>query len=660
MDQNAKAQAVERIKEAQNVLITVSTDPSIDQLSAAIGLTLLLNKLDKRATAVFSGEIPSTLEFLRPEDTIEQTTDSLRDFIVSLDKAKADKLRYKVEDEVVRIFITPYKTKLTEEDLIFSQGDFNVDVVLALGIDNREHIDQAIMAHGRILHDATVVSVMAGEATSDVGSINWQDPNASSLCEMLMSISESLKSGTIDNQIATAFLTGIVAMTDRFKNEKTTPKVMTMSAQLMAAGANQQLIAAELTPPEPEEPEEVPEDQLTEPSDDDDESQQEEGVITLHHDEEPTQEEPAVPLEEVEDDRVHIDDEGEFSNVDQLREVVEQVQQNKHATSTHEKRIEPLPESDAPDSVTVDEVLSPDAPTTENTDAVEPQTPETTTDSQPPIPGQEIQPSTDTSDDTEISLPSPVEQVDYPPITGQQAAYLENAPTDANQQDEFVMQTDEELPSIEPAKEGSYSKFLKDKPTIDKPLNATNDTNAAEMADDPLASIPQAGPVAENYDDSPLLSTQHDAESPRATEVPSTEDTRLSDDGETGTKPNIPLGPNVSQDNTLSEIEANVENFENQVNEVAGASEEDARQAVMEAISQAGPSEYEPPQQNIGAQFVPLDSEVPPSDGGQSQPAPEQEPTDPPPSVPPPIMPPQFPIPGAEVYEPSNEPPQPR
>ncbi len=184
---------------------------------------------------------------------IEKNTDSLRDFIISLDKAKADKLRYKVEDEMVKIFITPYRTSLSDKDLEFSQGDFNVDVIIALGVVSREELDQAIVSHGRILHDATVVSVIAGDRLSNLGSINWQDATASSLCEMLVSISEAFGNGLLDNQIATAFLTGIVAETERFKNEKTSPKVLTMSAQLVAAGANQQLVATELeTPPEPD------------------------------------------------------------------------------------------------------------------------------------------------------------------------------------------------------------------------------------------------------------------------------------------------------------------------------------------------------------------------------------------------------------------------
>jgi hypothetical protein len=246
MDGNAKQLLSERIKNATNILVTVSRDPSVDELSAALALTLMLNKMDKHATAVFSGAIPPAIEFLQPEKTFEGTVDSLRDFIIALDKEKADRLRYKVEDDVVRIFITPYRTVISEKDLQFSQGDFNVELIVALGVEKREDLDNAITAHGRILHDATVVTVNAGTQKSELGSIDWTDGAAGSLCEMLMSLSESLQPGILDQQISTALLTGIVAATDRFSNSRTSPKVMTMAAQLMAAGANQQLIATKL------------------------------------------------------------------------------------------------------------------------------------------------------------------------------------------------------------------------------------------------------------------------------------------------------------------------------------------------------------------------------------------------------------------------------
>ena len=241
-----KQQISERIKEVSNILITVSKNPSVDELSAALGLTLMLNKLEKHATAVFSGTIPPAIEFLEPGKTLENNVDSLRDFIIAIDKEKADRLRYKVEGDVVRIFITPYRTNISQEDLEFTHGDFNVELVLALGVENQDVLDEAIAAHGKILHDATVATINAQNKTSTLGSIDWRDEKASSLSEMLVSLGESLKNGLLDEQIATALLTGVVAATNRFSNNQTSSKSMTIAAQLMAAGANQQLIAAKL------------------------------------------------------------------------------------------------------------------------------------------------------------------------------------------------------------------------------------------------------------------------------------------------------------------------------------------------------------------------------------------------------------------------------
>src|SRR5262245_14194810 len=214
-----RQQVLQQIKSGTNVLLTVSENPNVDQLTAAIGMTLLLNKLGKHATAVFSGQVPPAMQFLEPEKTLEKNTDSLRDFIIALDKSKADKLRYKIEDKFVKIFITPYHTSLSERDLQFSQGEFNVDVVLALGVKKREDLDKAIFEHGRIFHDAAVISVnnMPG---ADIGSINWVQASASGLSEMMVGLIEDLKTEQqpklVDEQIATCFLTGIVAQTERF------------------------------------------------------------------------------------------------------------------------------------------------------------------------------------------------------------------------------------------------------------------------------------------------------------------------------------------------------------------------------------------------------------------------------------------------------------
>lgn len=307
--ENPKNQIVERVKEANNVLVTVSADPSVDQLAAAIGLTLLLNKLGKHATAVYSGRTPSTIEFLQPEETLEKNTDSLRDFIIALDKSKADKLRYKVEDKLVKIFITPYRTSIGQEDLEFSQGDFNVDIVVGLGVKVREDLDEAIAGHGRILHDATVATINTTEA-GNLGTLNWVDNQASSLCEMVTAMADLVKTGLFDEQISTALLTGIVAETDRFSNAKTTSNTMNASAKLMAAGANQQLIATKLQ--EPEKPEESEQPDEPEPEQNDEKPSQEngnsDGALLIDHEELPEPQEDDGEQEQSEQPELKLDE----------------------------------------------------------------------------------------------------------------------------------------------------------------------------------------------------------------------------------------------------------------------------------------------------------------------------------------------------------------
>lgn len=397
---NQLSEIVEQLKEANNVLVTVSSSPSVDQLAACIGLTIALNRQDKHATAVFSGDVPSTIDFLEPEKTLEKDTNSLRDFIIALDKAKADKLRYKVEDSVVKIFITPYKTSISEEDLEFSQGDFNVDAVVAIGVHDRNELDAAIVAHGRILHDATIISLNINEG-AELGSIYWLEKSASSLSEMAADLVQELDDKLIDSQIATAFLTGIVAETDRFRNEKASPHTMSIAGILMAAGASTQLVSSKLEQPvetsieheEDEVSDTLPE--VAKPNDD--------GFIQIDH-----------------DDDIHIDESGNLAKVtDILQEEEEKTQEQAQASTPAQ------PEAPIPDVV-------PPAP--------EPQAPELNGPSlvyEPPTFGGQLTANTEKVDQQYISNPDPL-TTPPPPPQGPTLSHVEPVSTDS---DEFSNQT---------------------------------------------------------------------------------------------------------------------------------------------------------------------------------------------------------------------------
>jgi hypothetical protein len=240
---------VQAIEKAENVLVALSKNPTVDEMTAALALDLVLDKTKRHSTAIFSGVIPDALKFLDAEKNFSSDTDSLQDFIIALNKEKADHLRYKIEGDYVKVFITPYRQAITEKDLEFSHGDYNIDLVIALNVATEGDLDGALAGHGRILHDAAVVELTTGVG-GNLGGVVWMDKLASSVCEMVGILANRLKGSgesLVDPAIATALLTGIVAETDRFSNEKTNPDTMLLAAKLMEAGADQKLIAANVT-----------------------------------------------------------------------------------------------------------------------------------------------------------------------------------------------------------------------------------------------------------------------------------------------------------------------------------------------------------------------------------------------------------------------------
>ena len=247
-NESPEKQLLSKIKSVNNILITVSRNPNVDQLTAALGLSIALNKLGKRSVAVFSGKIPPAIRFLQPEKTFENNADSLRDFIISLDKDKADRLKVRPDGDFVKVYITPYRTKISKGDLKFEEGDFNIELIIAIGVGNRDELDSSIASHGKIFHNAVTATLNLEQTHDILGMISWQDNKYGCYAQMCYELIDELDNDgkLIDESIATALLTGVVSATDQFRNKVTSPAIMTLSANLMSRGADQQLVTSEL------------------------------------------------------------------------------------------------------------------------------------------------------------------------------------------------------------------------------------------------------------------------------------------------------------------------------------------------------------------------------------------------------------------------------
>ena len=242
---NITNRVVDKIKASENILIALSKNPNIDEISAALGLAMILDTIHKHVTAIFSGQVPNVLQFLKPEETFEKTTNSLQDFIIALSKDKVDHISYKIEGDFVKVYVTPYKATIGQADLSMSYGDYNVDLVICFDVISGDEIDPALSEYGRIMHDATAINLTVG-TPGRFAELEWQDSNVSSISEMVVGLADKLGLASFSEQVATALLTGIVASTDHFSNPRTSSSTMSIASKLMSFGANQQLISSQI------------------------------------------------------------------------------------------------------------------------------------------------------------------------------------------------------------------------------------------------------------------------------------------------------------------------------------------------------------------------------------------------------------------------------
>ncbi len=236
-----KQQASELIKQAHNIVIVTGREPNNDQLSAAIATQRVLNKLHKQASVVITDKLPKSAELF---DTQFISTDiqGVRDFVIKVDMhdVVVDKLKYNVEGDYLDVTVTPLNGNFSAKDVSFEHGPFKFDLVIALGVPQILKMDKIVEQNPTIFDGLHLINIDYHRINEGFGSVNYIDQNASSVCEMLVSLFESLEQGMVDESIATALYTGITSATHNFTIPDTTAKSMTVAAQMLAAGAKQQ------------------------------------------------------------------------------------------------------------------------------------------------------------------------------------------------------------------------------------------------------------------------------------------------------------------------------------------------------------------------------------------------------------------------------------
>jgi phosphoesterase RecJ-like protein len=243
---NPKQQVTELIKKSQQILLLTHRNPDGDGIGAQVALILALKKLGKKVTAVVEGTIPDAYSLLPTIKEIGDKLDISRDFIISLSTkdVQVGNLGYKSEGDKLNIIISPTKGSFKPEHVSFDAGEQPYDLIIVLDTSDIEHMGQLYADNASLFYEVPIVNIDHHASNGYYAKVNLVDITATSTCEIVLALLESLGANQplLDEEIATALLMGIITDTASFQNSNTTPKSLTVAAQLVAAGARQQEI----------------------------------------------------------------------------------------------------------------------------------------------------------------------------------------------------------------------------------------------------------------------------------------------------------------------------------------------------------------------------------------------------------------------------------
>lgn len=256
MELTPKQQAIELIRQAKNILVTTHKNPDGDALGALITLKLALEALGKTITAVAPGEIGPAFSYLPMVEKIEKNLTGGSDFLISINTSKLLqkelKLGYKNDksSQKLTIVITPSDGVIEESDVSFSTNRPKFDLIIVLDSPDMERLSYIFDQFAQTFYETPMINIDHHPGNNHFGKVNWVDLTATSTCEILVALLESLAASQgqtggpklLTEDVATALLTGIITDTGSFQNANTTPKSFTVAAQLVAAGAKQQEI----------------------------------------------------------------------------------------------------------------------------------------------------------------------------------------------------------------------------------------------------------------------------------------------------------------------------------------------------------------------------------------------------------------------------------
>jgi len=242
-------QIFDRIKKAENILITFDKNWRGDSVASALAFLLFLRKMEKQVDIVADKPtLTKELSFLPDYSIIGNKLKNIRKFIIKLDttNGKIGKVKYHKEENHLEFIIFPETGFFKAENISTRAGEFKYDLIIALDTPDLESLGPIFEDNADFFYNVPIINIDHNPRNENFGQINLIDINALSTTEILFHLFSNYSKDYIDAGIATCLLAGIITKTKNFKTQNITPQVLSTSSELVALGGDREKIVGHL------------------------------------------------------------------------------------------------------------------------------------------------------------------------------------------------------------------------------------------------------------------------------------------------------------------------------------------------------------------------------------------------------------------------------
>ncbi len=243
------AQATEAVKRAQRALLVAPENPTPDAVAAvSAALAYLLAQGVTVEALVPNAQLDKLPGYLPEKEKLQAKIGGTRDFRISVDLAKTPihELSYDVKDGKLHILLTPKNGEWEKKDVDLRPGQDRYDLIVAFGCPDRAELAKTFRDNSDFAFRVPVVNVDYEAKNEHWAPINLVDLTASSVTEVLFSWLRDWNENKIDEKIATALLSGMIANTQSFRTPRVTPQTLERAAKLVSMGADREAVVHQL------------------------------------------------------------------------------------------------------------------------------------------------------------------------------------------------------------------------------------------------------------------------------------------------------------------------------------------------------------------------------------------------------------------------------